>query len=310
VHHKTESLNADHLVLAIGYHDNRFIPQWQVAHQPDAPRLEPDFAWIQTLKQSGASVHHIYEPGFNVDTITPCESIIVVGGGFSGVQLALKLVEKNLAKHVTLLVEQPIQVHEFDADTGWANPNSLQMQQFLEANHAQRRATIQQERHPGSINTPLSHRLRDAIAAQKIQLVVGKTTTADYNNQQITLHLTPLIDHEPSTLQANQVLLATGYRLTKKPGGPWLTALEKALGLPTHDDYPILDDSTLQWGDRQLYVAGQMAELSLGPLARNIAGVKLSTDKIVNSPAAQRSSTRYKVVTFQGQRSKRLHRVA
>lgn len=280
-----EILQAKHLILAIGYHDNRYIPVWNQPLCVEDSLTERDLQrvrWIQELKDTGADVHHIYEPDFDIDKLSHNLSTIVVGGGFSGVQLALKLIEKS--NDVTLLIEYPLEVHYFDADPAWAEFASDEIIGFLDKDLAERRSIIQAARHQGSISPELKQQLDRAIKNKKIRLVLGDTQTADYHDSKITLHVKQKSNYIDIT--ADRVVLATGYRLSIRAGGPWIDNLEKDLDLPTHDQYPALDDETLQWGNtHQLYVAGQLAELSLGPLARNIAGTQLSARRIMGAPS-------------------------
>ena len=51
-------------------------------------------------------------------------------------------------------------------------------------------------------------------------------------------------------------------------------------GYPAPDKY-------LKWGD--VYVAGTLAELELGPSARNIAGARLAAERIVEGALSKRS---------------------
>ena len=46
--------------------------------------------------------------------------------------------------------------------------------------------------------------------------------------------------------------------------------------------YPIVDENLL-WDKKWIYVAGALAELELGPSARNIAGARLAAERIVQA---------------------------
>jgi len=50
--------------------------------------------------------------------------------------------------------------------------------------------------------------------------------------------------------------------------------------------FPIVDKN-LSWGDSgRIYVSGALAELEIGPSARNIAGARLAAERIVQAAAA------------------------
>jgi hypothetical protein len=88
----------------------------------------------------------------------------------------------------------------------------------------------------------------------------------------IRLHLS---DH--STLDSDLVILATGFE-SARPGGAWLDNAIADYGLPCAPcGYPIVDQ-TLCW-QRGLYVTGPLAELEIGPTARNIIGARLASER-------------------------------
>jgi len=85
------------------------------------------------------------------------------------------------------------------------------------------------------------------------------------------------------TIEVDEILLATGFG-KKLPGGQLIQRdlIEKA-GLEVSDfcGFPIVNEN-LQWHPR-IYAAGALAELELGPSARNIAGARLAAERILQS---------------------------
>ncbi len=81
------------------------------------------------------------------------------------------------------------------------------------------------------------------------------------------------------TIRADRVLLATGFP-SRRPGGAWLDEAVDALRLPCAAcGYPIVDRG-LRWHPR-LLVTGALAELELGPVARNLSGAQRAGESIV-----------------------------
>jgi lysine/ornithine N-monooxygenase len=82
------------------------------------------------------------------------------------------------------------------------------------------------------------------------------------------------------TIEVDEVVLATGFG-KKLPGGKLITDLVANSGLEVSDfcGYPIVDEN-LAWHSR-IYVTGALAELELGPSARNIAGARLAAERII-----------------------------
>lgn len=81
-------------------------------------------------------------------------------------------------------------------------------------------------------------------------------------------------------LFAKTIILATGFVPTL-PGKEWITPLIKREKLKCAEcGYPIVS-SHLEWAEG-LYVTGALAELQIGPIARNISGARQAAEKIVS----------------------------
>ena len=77
------------------------------------------------------------------------------------------------------------------------------------------------------------------------------------------------------------MILATGFE-AQRPGGVLVDDLIEEQGLPCAAcGYPQVDGS-LRWHPR-VFVAGPLAELELGPAARNIAGARRAGERLVAS---------------------------
>jgi hypothetical protein len=102
------------------------------------------------------------------------------------------------------------------------------------------------------------------------------------------------------TIEVDEVLLATGFG-KRVPGGKMIQHLVSNANLQVSDfcGYPIVNED-LSWNvnmdsnvdlngkvqtqiNSRIYVAGALAELELGPSARNIAGARLAAERIVQS---------------------------
>jgi len=85
-----------------------------------------------------------------------------------------------------------------------------------------------------------------------------------------------------------QVVLATG--LEPIPKHIVVKRISESLSLERGaEGFPLLDDRTLAWrrtdGTRSaVYVSGALAELSVGPFARNIVGARRSAERILDPP--------------------------
>jgi hypothetical protein len=80
-------------------------------------------------------------------------------------------------------------------------------------------------------------------------------------------------------LSADQIILATGYQQTR-PGGALIDSLIGESELPLAAcGYPIVSP-TLEWTSG-LHVSGPLAELEIGPAARNIIGARMAGQRLI-----------------------------
>ncbi|MEO1480745.1 MAG: FAD/NAD(P)-binding protein [Myxococcota bacterium] len=193
----------------------------------------------------------------------PRGSATVVGGGISAVQLALSLSESGI--DVELVSRHRIREANFDSDPCWLGPTCMDSFSRVESMRS-RRALIRKARNRGTVPPDIKRALSRAKQQKRVRLRTSQ-------------HLDGL---------TGPVLLATGFA-TGRPGGELVEDLVQRQGLPVAPcGFPILSP-TLRWDDR-LWVCGALAELELGPVARNIAGARRAADRIVGGTQRSRSA--------------------
>ena len=244
-----ERLEAKRVVLALGAGDQPHRPSW-------AP-LDP-------------RVRHIFGHDFQwpEDDGEPC---VVVGGGISAAQVALRAAGETRETH--LVVRGPIRVHKFDSDPGWLGPKLFP--EFRSLRHPDdRRGVIQRARNRGSV-TPEVHRdLKQAVASGSLRIHEAEVHRVETASQGLAVLLS-----DEQSLRAGHLFLATGFD-SRRPGGKLIDELVDSAGLPCAScGYPVVDP-LLRWHPR-IHVTGPLAELELGPIARNIAGARRAGDRLV-----------------------------
>ena len=240
-------LAARRVILAVGMSDQRCWPEWALQ-----------------LRAAGAPIVHILDPGFSRRSLCDFRNAVVYGGGLSAAQVALSLAGKCPGA-VTLVTRHDFRIHLFDSEPSWQGPNF--MRSFaLEPDPAKRREIIARERHRGSLTPEAKEELDAAVASGAVGLVrIESEPHAAFGAHSSVELVIP-----GRRIDCDLIVLATGYD-RKRPGGEWLDRAVEELGLPCGPcGFPIVDPS-LQWRPG-LYVAGPLAELELGPVARNIAG--------------------------------------
>lgn len=255
-----EELVADNLVLALGASEQPEWPSW-------APRGD-------------ARVQHVFDPEAEAWPASP-QTVAVVGGGISAGQVAIRLVKEGHRVH--LVSRHALRQHQFDSDPGWLGPKY--MKGFSrERDLERRRNLITEARHRGSVPPDVERGLRRALAGEGLQWHEGVVEALDLRADGVELQL-----NTGAALNADRVLLATGFS-ARRPGGALVDALIESAALPCAGcGYPVVD-AGLRWHPR-IHVCGPLAELELGPAARNISGARRAADRLVDVARSNRRST-------------------
>jgi hypothetical protein len=226
-------------------------------------------AWAKDVP----GIRHIFDSDWCALDCTPQ---VIVGGGLTAAQLALDLSRKG---PVTLIHRHPWRVHQFDSDPCWMGPKCCNSS-FFEASPERRRDLITRARHRGSITPEIHRKLQEAERVGAVQCLRAEVEAASDASLRLT---------DGSSLPYGQVTLATGFT-SQRPGGALVEQAIASLGLPTSGcGFPIVGYD-LQWRER-LYVSGGLAELAVGPVARNIAGAREAALRILG-PLHPRSEKR------------------
>jgi hypothetical protein len=221
-------------------------------------------SWARHLRRAGAPISHVFEPSFQRDEEPPAGPALVVGGGITAVQTALAMASESRAD-IILLARRPLQESQFDFNPCWIGPKCLR--QFYQEDYDLRRATIDGARVPGSLPGEVLTAFEQACEGSRLDLRHGTIQDAVFKNDTITLQM-----EDGARLRAQRIVLATGFR-QERPGGEFVDRLVEDFQLPCNPcGYPIVGED-LQWGEN-IYVTGPLAELQIGPCARNIVGAR------------------------------------
>ncbi|MFQ3663567.1 MAG: FAD/NAD(P)-binding protein [Chloroflexaceae bacterium] len=242
----------------------RVLLALSVGEQPRWP------AWAVQLRAAGGPVRHLY--GCEEPAVAPGSGeTVVVGGGISAAQVAVALA-RQAPGSVTLLMRHDIRIEAFDSPPGWVGPKELRGF-HAEPSVERRRAMIRGARRPGSMSEDVARSLRRAERRGLLRIQRGEVRRA-------TLQADGRVELDAAglTLHAVSVLLATGFE-QRRPGGAWLDQAIADYDLPLAPcGYPVVAPS-LAWAPG-LYVTGALAELELGPVARNIAGARHAGERL------------------------------
>jgi plasmid stability protein len=148
------------------------------------------------------------------------------------------------------------------------------MEKFrTEGDNARRRDIIRQARHKGSMPAEVRGELRHAALVGRLDIKVTTVIGASFDGTDMHFECA-----DDTTLTVARAVLTTGFE-QKRPGGAWLDKAILDLGLPLSEcGFPIVEPS-LRWHGG-LYVTGTLAELELGPAARNIIGARHAAERL------------------------------
>lgn len=245
-------------LLALGAGDRPCWPQWARAAR----------------EQLGDVVTHVFDPAWELARFQATGRTVVIGGGITAAQVAVTLARRRVGPVVLLMRHAP-RVQQFDSDTCWLGESCLRHFRRTD-DMRQRREVIRRARHRGSMPPDVARQLNQERARGDLCVTEAEVAraTADPLGRGILLHC---VGQPP--IAADHVLLATGFD-PRRPGGALVDHAIADLGLPVAPcGYPVVD-GRLEWG-RGLHVTGPLAELEIGPVARNIIGARLSGARLV-----------------------------
>ena len=247
---------ARRVLLALGLSDQ---PRWP--------------AWAADLRADDAPVNHLFAPTFRRPDLPDWEHAVVVGGGMSGVQAALAWAEAGQGR-VTLLMRHEFREYQLDADPGWMSIKQLD-RYHQEPSYERRRQIVDGARRPGSVTPALAQSCRYAVRCGALDRVVADIEKVHQDEAGLVQFT---VDGDTNIPPADRVLLATGFE-SAPPGGPWLQRAADRLSLPKNTcGFPIVNER-LEWAPG-LHVTGPLAELEIGPVARNIVGARLAGKRL------------------------------
>ena len=242
-------------------------------------------AVARSLQAQGGRVHHVFDPQAPLQPaqLSPAGvggRVGVLGGGITAAQLAIRLAEAG--QQVTVLARHAPRVHTFDSDPGWIGPKN--MRDFLACSDlAARRKMITAARHRGSMPADVHKSLGRAMRQGTVQWQVDEVTDGAVRADG-GLTLTLAAGAVP--LQLDGLALATGFS-AGRPGGSLVDWLVDTYDLPVAAcGFPVVDEQ-LRWHPR-VSVMGALAELELGPTARNITGARRAAERIAPKAVAKR----------------------
>lgn len=205
------------------------------------------------------------------------ESILVVGGGLTAVQAALRCV--SLGHEVTLCSRRPLVQRHFDLPLDWFDRRTSArcMSDFYHQSREKRLSLLRESRDGGSIPCLYMNQVLQLVEQGKLRLVVGQAEykgTTETDEVCIQFH-----DEDNQTGAFRKVVLACGLQ-PECTANPLCQKLLKRWPLEVVGGFPCVCED-LQW-THNLFVVGGLGSLNIGPDAANLMGMRRAA-QIVSS---------------------------
>lgn len=213
------------------------------------------------------------------------EQILIVGSGLTSGHLALGATARGA--RVILMARRQFYAKLFDTEPGWLGPK------YLKGFHAepdwhQRWHMIQQARNGGSVTPAMLLRLRRLERQGQIRFYEQcEVQRAEWKGDAWQVQCSAGAEHDCiAHWPLDRLWLATGSQLNVEHW-PLLRDVQATYPIEVVNGLPVLDEH-LRWPECNLFVMGGAAAFRLGPVARNLFGGRLASERIV--PALVKSS--------------------
>lgn len=204
------------------------------------------------------------------------ERVLIIGGGLTSGHLAVGAMKRG-AK-VLLMARRQLQEKLFDAEPGWLGPKYLK-DFFAQPDWLTRWELIQQARNGGSMTPAMMTKLRQRSREGKIAFYEQcQVVEAQWLGDRWRV----LCDHGQE-YECERIWYATGTRFDATTH-PLLPTIAAAFPTSIVNGLPVLDQH-LRWPGCELFVMGGLAALQVGPVARNLYGAKMASERIVQALA-------------------------
>ena len=279
-----QTLRTRFVVLAMGMVGRPVIPPGL----RECPMAHP---WKSPLAFGPSTLESSSETGVD----HPIRHVLVVGGGLTAVQAALKVANEPNTQ-CTLCSRRPLQENHFDIPVQWFDRRTAGRLQsdFYHEPVEERLAMLKEARDGGSVPPMYMKRLRQAMRNQRIHLWVGDDIDYVSNPTDAHTSTTTTTNHGPVAIrfqnqlhEFQEVILACGTHPDCRTQPLVRTILEQ-WPIPVEGGLPCLTQD-LRWspdetiGAHNILVVGALAALQVGPDAGNLMGIRRAAATIASN---------------------------
>ena len=269
--------------------------------------LKPLIGWNEEVKKRVFMWNELDE--VNYDPSVPNRTYMVVGGGLTAVQVALKLLNQqrrgsNNDITVYLCSRRPLMEKHFDIGLEWFDQRTTNkcMCDFYHQSISHRLQMLKEARDGGSVPPIYMRQLEQyetEEAASKLTRIIGILDHATYIDDgkqlRVTINQNNKCTSSVTTLDVDQVVVACGIQ-PDCTSNPLIRSILDQWPIPTYgglpcitedckwknEDEDVTDDGDDDNKDFPLYVVGSLGALNIGPDAGNIMGIRRASQLVAN----------------------------
>ncbi len=263
----------------LGLEDGKVILARRVVVATGGGRpLIPD--WVAQIPSSYPTNRLCHSQGVDLRKLQlQGENILVIGGGLTSGHLGVGAIARGAT--VTLMARRKWQEKLFDAEPGWLGPKYLKGF-WAETDWETRSRIIRKARNGGSLTPAIMLRLRRSAREGKAILNDHcEVIKAEWQENHWQVHCS-----NGKVLKYDRIWLATGTQLDVA-NHPLLTDVLKTHPTEIVRGLPVLDHH-LRIPGCECFLMGGLAALQIGPVARNLSGGRMASERIV--PALSKPS--------------------
>ena len=204
------------------------------------------------------------------------ESVLVVGGGLTAVQVAQSALRKG--KRVVLASRRPLVERHFDIDICWFDRrnSNFQVSSFYHLKEEERLRFLKEVRGGGSVPPIYMDDLRRWVERGKLTLV---TADPEYIGDSAQDSLLISLGEEPEK-EFDCIILATGIK-PDCSANPFVKSIISNFSVPTVGGFPDVSVD-LEWR-KNLFCVGALGSLNVGPDGSNLMGARRAASIVANT---------------------------
>lgn len=220
------------------------------------------------------------------------QPVLVIGGGLTAVQVALKVVKKG--QRCVLCSKRPLHSQHFDISIEWfdqRSANRCMAEQFYDFSMEERMQALREARQGGSVPAMYMDRVRKAEALGLIECVVGHATykqgKVSDGGMLVEISSTSGTHKSAKSVRVDDIILACGIQ-PDCTQIPLIAQIQSQFPIQLYDGLPCITED-LRWkAGLDLFVTGSLGALNIGPDAGNLMGMRRSAQLVANALECRR----------------------